>query len=74
MRVALAETSATPVHAVRVGDRLKERRTGEVRTVTMIARTLTEFRIHFDDETYIEAGVFDPVLVVQEKGTSDADG
>lgn len=34
--------------------------------MTMLAKTLTEISIHLDDETYIEAGIFDRLLVVQK--------
>lgn len=75
MRVRYPGKWDVPAHAVKVGDRLQERRTGEVRTVTMLARTLAEISIHFDDETYVEAGIFDTATVVQkQKGRSDADG
>lgn len=72
MRLRYADT-ATPVHAAKVGDRIRERRTGEVRSVAQIARTLTEFRLYFDDDTYIEAGIFDTVMVVQEPGGQESE-
>lgn len=62
MAVVYADV-ATPAHAVKVADRLRERRTGEVREVVMIARTLTEFRFYLDDKTSVDAGFLDTLLV-----------
>lgn len=65
MRIVESD-AATPVHAVKEGDRLRLRRTGEVREVVAIARTLTERALMFDDGTYIEAMILDTVFVTTE--------
>lgn len=62
MRALFADT-ATPVHSLRVGARVRERRTGEVREVVDISRTLTEFRVNLDDGTYFDAGLLDTAFV-----------
>lgn len=66
MRVRYAETTPTPVHAVKVGDHLMHRRTGEVRRVDAIARTLTERRLILDDGSYIDTMFLNMVAVTRE--------
>lgn len=66
MRVTRADT-ATPVHAVREGDHIRERRTGEVRKVVAIAKTLTERRLFLDDETHIDSMIFNTMYVTTDE-------
>lgn len=71
MRVTQADT-ATPVHAVKEGNHLRERRTGEVREVVAIAATLTERRLFFDDHTYIDSMILNTVFVTEDPVTERA--
>lgn len=71
MRVHIAETTPTQVHAVKIGDRLREPRTGEVRQVNALGGTITRRIIALDDGTYIEAGPFDTPHVTQEPITDE---
>lgn len=73
MRVRYAD-AATPIHALSVGDRVRERRSGEARSVTGIARTLTEFRVYLDNESYFDAGIFDTAFVVSQPSDLEPDG
>jgi hypothetical protein len=66
MRVHYVETTPTQAHAVKVFDRVRNRRTGEVRQVVGLGGTLTRRIFTLDDGSYIEAGVLDTLHVTQE--------
>ncbi len=76
MRVQISETTPTPAHAVKCGDRVRERGTGEVREVVGLGGTITRRIFTLDDGTYLEAGVLDTMFVARAdlgttKGTND---
>lgn len=56
----------TRADVVKVGDHVRERRTGEVREVVEIARTLTERRFILDDGTVFDAMFLDNVHVARQ--------
>ncbi|MFF8817833.1 hypothetical protein ACF07D_07540 [Leucobacter sp. NPDC015123] len=69
MRVQISETTPTPAHAVKCGDRVRERGTGEVREVVGLGGTITRRIFTLDDGTYLEAGVLDTMFVTRAKAT-----
>jgi hypothetical protein len=69
MRVRYADTTPTPAHAVKAGDHVRERRSGEVRKVVTVVRTLTQRRFLLDDGSAFDAMFLDTVHVTQKPVT-----
>lgn len=69
MRMRNAETTPTRADGVKVGDHVRERRTGEIRRVVEVVRTLTERRFILDDGSTFDAMFLDTVFVTQEPAT-----
>ena len=70
----ITDLQSTPAHAIKVFDRIREKRTGEIRQVVGLGGTLTRRIFTLDDGTSMEAGVRDTLFVTQEAVTKSSKG